>query len=238
MTSYNKNDSKSIQKMFGSIAKQYDRTNAILSFQMHKYWNRRLIETALLKNTPRSYLDLCCGTGEIALNYLKRCSHPCETYLLDFCPEMLALAQERAKSLSCSHQISYLQADAQDIPLDRETIDCMTMAYGIRNIPHPDRCFNEIYRVLKLGGKMGILELTQPHHALLKAGHGIYLNTVIPLLGRLITSNREAYQYLCNSIKSFIHPEELEKMLRASGFRNITVQPMMGGIATILLAEK
>lgn len=239
MTSYNKNDPKSIQKMFGSIAKQYDRTNAILSLQMHKYWNQQLIELTLSKKAPRVYLDLCCGTGEISLNYLKNCSSRCDAYLLDFCPEMLAYAQERAEKLnSHNNKISYLQADAQEIPLTKESVDCITMAYGIRNILNPNKCFAEIYRVLKDGGNVGILELTQPKNSILKAGHTLYLNTVIPLMGKLITSNHDAYQYLCNSIKSFVQPQDLEKMLKAAGFKNTLVKPIMGGIATILIAQK
>lgn len=239
MSLYNKNDPNSIQKMFGSIATQYDRTNAILSLQMHKYWNRQLIRTTLEKKAPHTYLDLCCGTGEISLGYLKNCSSPCHAYLLDFCPEMLSCARKRAITLNTSqHKITYVQADAQDIPLSKETIDCITMAYGIRNIPQPNKCFIEIYRLLKNGGKVGILELTQPANPILKAGHRLYLNTVIPLMGKLITSNRDAYQYLCNSIQSFVQPKELKEMLAGIGFKNIIVKPLMGGIATIIVAEK
>lgn len=237
MTSYNKNDPASIQKMFGSIAKQYDRTNAILSLQMHKYWNRQLINMTLTNN-PRHYLDLCSGTGEISLNYLKNCSSPCEAYLLDFCSEMLFFAQERAKKLDLHHKISYLHADAQEIPLSNESMDCMTMAYGIRNIPDTNKCFSEIYRVLKKDGKVGILELTQPRNPILKAGHSLYLKTFIPLMGKWVTSNQDAYQYLCNSIKSFVQPQDLEKMLKTTGFKKTQIKPLMGGIATILLAQK
>jgi demethylmenaquinone methyltransferase / 2-methoxy-6-polyprenyl-1,4-benzoquinol methylase len=239
MTTYNKHDPKSIQKMFGSIAKQYDRTNAILSLQMHRYWNRQLILMTLSKKAPKTYLDLCCGTGEISLNYLKNCSTPCEAYLLDFCPEMLIYAQERANKLHPrGNKISYLQADAQEIPLLNESIDCATMAYGIRNIADPQKCFREVFRVLRSEGKIGILELTQPQNPLLKIGHSLYLNTVVPLMGKMITSNREAYQYLCNSIKAFVRPLELEKMLKEAGFKKTQIKPIQGGIATILLAEK
>ena len=235
---YNKHDPHSIQKMFGSIAKQYDRTNAILSLQMHRYWNRCLIEMTLEKK-PATYVDLCCGTGEISLSYLKNSTISCEAYLLDFCPEMLSCAKERAKALPAAHhQITYLQADAQEIPLTDESIECATMAYGIRNISNPMKCFNEIYRILNKGGKVGILELTQPKNRFLKAGHTLYLHTVIPLMGKWVASNRDAYQYLCNSIESFVHPQELEKMLKQVGFKNTVVKPFMGGIATILVAEK
>lgn len=225
--------------MFGSIAKQYDRTNAILSLQMHNYWNKQLIKMALSNRNPLTYLDLCCGTGEISLKYLQNNSSTCEAYLLDFCAEMLSYAKERAtKKNPYNHNITYLHADAQDIPLIKDSIECVTMAYGIRNILDPEKCFNEIYRVLKSQGTLGILELTQPNHPVLKVGHTLYLNTFVPLIGKLVTANRDAYQYLCNSIKSFIHPPELEKMLKRTGFKNVQIKPLMGGIATLFITEK
>lgn len=239
MTQYNKQDPTSIQKMFGSIAKQYDRTNAILSFKLHKKWNSELISQMTGKHTPRTYLDLCCGTGEIAINYLKKCQTACDAYLLDFCPEMLAYAKERAAVLkSHNHRITYLQADAQSIPLTKESIDCATVAYGIRNIPNTEKCFKEIYRVLKDGGRVGILELTQPKNPFLKIAHKLYLRLLMPIIGRVATSNKEAYQYLCNSIQAFSKPEELEQSLLKIGFKNTRILPLMGGIATLLLAEK
>lgn len=238
MSSYNKNNPESIKNMFGSIAKQYDRTNAIMSFQLHRYWNSQLITKTLYSKQPQSYLDLCCGTGEISLNYLKKTKNNCEAYLLDFCPEMLYHAKLRAEKLTLPHAISYLQADAQAIPLADATMDCATMAYGIRNIPNPYLSFQEIYRVLKPEGRVGVLELTQPSHAVLRKGHAFYLEKILPLIGRMVTSNQQAYEYLCNSIKSFVKPEDLEKMLLNIGFKNTQVSPLMGGIATIITAEK
>lgn len=236
---YNKHNPESIKKMFGSIAKNYDHTNALLSFQMHRYWNRSLIEMTLTEKKPITYVDLCCGTGEISLNYLKNATTACEAYLLDFCPEMLDCAKQRAKKLpALHHQITYLHADAQSIPLASNLIECVTMAYGIRNISDPIQCFTEIYRILLKNGKLGILELTQPKNTVLKIGHTLYLNTVIPLLGKWATSNGEAYQYLCNSIKTFVQPQDLKLMLAQVGFKNIEIKPIFGGVATILLAEK
>lgn len=236
---YDKNNPKSIQQMFGSIAQQYDKMNALLSLQMHRYWNKNLIRHTLLKQNPQSYLDLCCGTGEISLNYLQNRPTSCHAYLLDFCPEMLMFAKERAKHLKSNpHHLTYLEADAQAIPLTDATIECATMAYGIRNIPNTQLSFNEIYRVLKSGGTLGILELTQPNHFILRWGHGLYLKTVLPLMGKLVAANEDAYKYLCNSIKSFVKPEELDLMLAQAGFKHRRTIPLMGGIATLLIAKK
>lgn len=236
---YKKEDPATIQNMFGTIAKQYDRTNAVLSFQMHHLWNRELNRKVIGTSYPVNILDLCCGTGEIGLNYLKNRTGSCEAFMLDFCAEMLECAKEKAKTLHLSrHLIHYLQADAQEIPLPNSSIDCATMAYGIRNIKDPLKSAREVHRVLKEGGTFGILELTQPSNRVVRFGHSMYLQYALPVLGRFLTSNREAYSYLCNSIHTFIPPEKLVEVLESAGFRDIQRQPLTAGIATIITGKK
>lgn len=237
---YDKNDPNSIQALFTNIAQSYDKTNAILSFQMHHRWNRLLVERAVSPHHPQCYLDLCSGTGEIAFTYLKQAQHPCTAFLLDFSEGMLKCAQKKAEKLSLSfnHSLNFIQADAQSIPLDQGTVDCASMAYGIRNIKDPGASMAEVLRVLKPGGIWGILELTQPSHPLLKIGHSLYLRTLVPLLGYCFSANQEAYQYLCNSIHSFIKPQKLKQQLMETGFGEVEILPLSGGISTILIAKK
>ena len=222
--------------MFGSIAANYDRTNAILSFQMHRYWNRQLVKSISEKH-PTTLLDLCCGTGEIAFRFLNNTSRNCKAYLLDFCPEMLACAKTREQGFE-HHDIDYIEGDAQAIPLPDESVDAITIAYGIRNVKEPRRCFADAHRVLRHGGRIAILELTRPKNRFLRLGHGLYLKIMLPLLGKLSTSNQEAYEYLCNSIDTFIDPADLEMELRDCGFPRVRRIPLQGGIATIILADK
>lgn len=240
MPAYNKNDPETIQSMFTSIAKSYDRTNAILSFQLHRWWNYKLVRSVIVPAKPDTLLDLCCGTGEIAFSYLKRTSKPCHAFLLDFSEGMLECAKEKAtkRPFSPNKEINYIQADAQSIPLSNNSIACATIAYGIRNIKNPQECFNETFRVLRPGGTFGILELTQPANSILNFGHRIYLNSMVPLLGRCFSANEAAYQYLCNSIQSFIRPADLRLLLEKSGFEQVTFLPLSGGVATILIAKK
>lgn len=233
---YNKEAPSSIQKMFGTIAKQYDRTNAILSFNLHQQWNRKL--ASFVKN-PKKYLDLCAGTGEIAFTVLRKHKKPVEVYLLDFCQEMLD--QARLKELDnpfILHKIHYIQADAQKIPLASDSIDCVTIAYGIRNVQDPALCIKEAYRVLRPGGTFAILELTQPNNPILRLGHRIYLKTFMPLIGKMAASNKDAYRYLCQSIHSFVSSDRLEKILKEQGFKETTQLPLTGGIATIISGRK
>lgn len=239
MMTYDKNDPASIQAMFNSIAKQYDRTNAILSFRMYKQWNRTLINKAIIPSNPEVLLDLCCGTGAIAFEYLKKIQDPLKVYMLDFSEGMLECAKLQAKKHKINyHNIHYLQADAQKIPLLGNSVNCATIAYGIRNVKDPDLCFKDVYRVLKPEGTFGILELTKPCNPVLQFGHSIYLKYMLPLLGKVATSNKNAYEYLCNSIHTFIPPEKLVERMENAGFRQIKQYPLLGGVATVLVGSK
>lgn len=239
MMAYNKNDPETIQRMFGSIANQYDRTNAVLSFQMHRYWNEQLVKKVIKSSDSEILLDLCCGTGEIAFSYLKSSKLSREAYLVDFCDEMLNCAKSKAYKLPLSHhKIHYIQADVQKLPLADLSADCATIAYGIRNVKNPAKCISEVYRILKPGSNFGILELTKPKNRILRMGHSFYLKTILPILGKALTSNQQAYQYLCNSIHTFIEPKDLQFLLLQAGFKEVEINPMCGGIATIISAKK
>jgi demethylmenaquinone methyltransferase/2-methoxy-6-polyprenyl-1,4-benzoquinol methylase len=236
---YDKQDPRTIQAMFGSIARGYDRANAILSFQMHKRWNAVLVSKVTSPHRPETLLDLCSGTGDIAYEYLKNETPPRQAYLLDFCPEMLECAKQKVHKYGLQrHSIHFVQGDAQDLPFPASNFNCATMAYGIRNIKDPLKSLQEVYRVLQPGGVLGILELTQPQNPVIRAGHKLYLKTLLPLLGRLVAKNQEAYRYLCHSIQAFVPPEQLEKLLKEAGFKEVRRTPLTFGIATILVATK
>jgi demethylmenaquinone methyltransferase/2-methoxy-6-polyprenyl-1,4-benzoquinol methylase len=237
---YQKDSPTTIQSMFDSIAKRYDLTNAVLSFSLHKRWNRALIQHIQKHAKPHTYLDLCAGTGEIAFNFLKKATQPCHAYLIDFSPKMLECAKEKAQlqKIPALHQLSFLEADVQMLPLADGIADCATMAYGIRNVKDPAKCMQEVHRVLKPGGTFGILELTRPKYQAMRLAHRLYLNTLIPLLGRWLTDNQEAYAYLCQSIQTFYTPQALSDSLGASGFVNLQCHSLWGGIATIILGQK
>lgn len=237
---YRKDSPATIQSMFNSIAKRYDITNAVLSFSLHKYWNRSLIRHVRQTSSSHVLLDLCSGTGDIALEYLRTTTVPCKACLIDFSSKMLEQAKRKAadSSLPSSHQISYIEADVQHLPLADQIANCATMAYGIRNVQDPALCIREVARVLKPGGCFGILELTRPHYKFLRWGHQFYLSTLLPFLGKWLTNNEQAYEYLYKSIQSFTSPEELEKLLAANGFCYTQTHSLAGGIATIIVGYK
>lgn len=241
MASYDKKNPDTIQTMFDSIANKYDFTNGVLSLQLHRYWNQKLISSLINTEEEGTALaDLCCGTGDIAFRWLKKAKTPQNAKLIDFSKEMLECAKTKAPKLNASpiHTIKYIAADVHDIPLEDKTIDYATMAYGIRNVYSPEKCFQEVYRILKNEGKFGILELTRPSNSLLKFAHKTYLQRFLPIIGKMFTSNKEAYRYLSQSIDSFIQPAELQKMLMDIGFKNVKIKPLSWGVATIIIAEK
>lgn len=234
-------DPTTIQSMFNSIARRYDRNNAILSFSLHKRWNRTLVQHVLNRaSSPHVLMDLCSGTGDIAFEYLRTTSSPCHAYLIDFSAEMLAYAKLKEAQLSfgSDHQLAYIEANVQSIPLPDGHADCATMAYGIRNVQNPSLCIRDVYRVLKPGGSFGILELTRPTSPLLRMGHQLYLHTVLPLLGKWLSDNQQAYHYLCQSIETFIEPKKIEDLFNQHGFIHTDCLPLTGGIATLIIGNK
>lgn len=239
MAIYNKNDPTTIQDMFNSIAERYDTTNAVMSFKLHKRWNRRLIKEIQRSNDcSHHFLDLCCGTGAISEDYLSQTHFPCQATLVDFSCNMLKCAEIKLAEATKKHTITFVEADVQNIPLESSSVDSAAMAYGIRNVKDPSKCLKEVYRILKPGGCIGILELTNPKNKILRLGHLFYLRCILPIIGKIVTSNHSAYKYLQDSIENFISPVELENIMNAAQFKSVKKIPLSGGIATILLGYK
>jgi len=243
-TAYRAQNPDSIRRLFSSIASRYDLGNALLSGSLHRRWNRCLVQRTVLPSPPREYLDLCSGTGDIArlaVQSLSKKDRPHRTmvYLMDFCLEMLQKAERKFCETSMDTvDLQFTVADAQDLPLADHSLDCITIAYGIRNVADPYLCLQECYRTLRPGGRLGILELTRPEHPFLKWGHGFYLRRFVPIVGRLLTANKEAYSYLQESIQHFIAPRTLAGMMRSAGFRTVKVESLTGGIASLFTAQK
>lgn len=250
---YNRQDPQSIRQMFKSIAKDYDRGNRLLSMNFHRLWNHALVRDVILPTQPKVLLDLCCGTGDITFTFLKKMQRvnfrhrlvggellpPCNIYMIDFCKEMLDYAKEKAENVpfeGCSMQ--FICGDAQCLPLPSCSVDCVAMAYGIRNVLDRKLAIAEAYRVLKPEGTLGILELTAPENPLLRQMHHIYLKNALPVLGGFVTSDEKAYQYLSQSIQDFIEPMELIKLVQGAGFKRCWKRSLTGGIATIFFGQK
>lgn len=239
VSKYSKQNPETIQKMFASIAANYDRGNAFLSFNLHRYWNRKLVEKVMESPFSGSLLDLCAGTGDIAAAFYKAAAkkmRPVQVTLLDFCQELLDIAKQKLNFLSPDPFFIY--GDAQKLPFEANSFGCATVAYGIRNVAKPKLCIEEVFRVLQPGGTFGILELTRPSNPLIRPFHTLYLKAVVPIIGRLITTDKEAYNYLPESIFRFISPLLLQEYLKNAGFESISSTSLTLGTATIITARK
>ncbi len=229
---YQKSEPETIRHMFATIAPHYDLANALFSFGIHHRWNRKLIESV---GSSKQLLDLCAGTGEIAFGFLQK-NQNSRAILLDFCPEMLSIAESKGQTYRERFQI--LQADAQVIPLPDASVDAITIAYGIRNVQTPLYCFREAYRLLRPEGLFCILELTRPSNAIARWGHQWYTNSLLPLLGKLSAKNLAAYRYLAGSVQTFSSPETLMEQLASVGFKKIEKKSLTFGTATLIKACK
>ena len=217
--------------LFNAIAKQYDRNNTVLSLGLHKKWNRALINA--VSPAGGTLLDLCAGTGAIALTALKTPKPPASAILVDFSAEMLAIAKRSAPA-----NATCIEADVQHLPLEDTSVDAVTQAYGIRNVADPIQCAREVFRVLRPGGRWGILELTRPPNRLIAPFHGLYLRTLVPTLGRLLSSDKQAYSYLSSSIRHFVDPKTLAEQIETTGLRLASCQRLTLGTATLVVFEK
>jgi demethylmenaquinone methyltransferase / 2-methoxy-6-polyprenyl-1,4-benzoquinol methylase len=240
MTLYQKENPSSIQSLFDTIAPRYDVGNSLMSFHMHSLWNKRLARELLDRSRPKEMLDLCAGTGEIvwrALAYaLKQGMTVPHFHLIDFSSEMLQIAKSRSQQLQ--GQFLFTEANVEALPLGSSSFDAVSIAYGIRNVQHMDLCMKEVYRVLRPGGWLGIIELTRPKTHFMRYMHNIYLKTMVPMWGKWAIRNEDAYKYLCKSIQSFICPEKVLEILRGTGFTSTSSTQLCGGIATLFFAQK
>jgi demethylmenaquinone methyltransferase / 2-methoxy-6-polyprenyl-1,4-benzoquinol methylase len=238
---YYKDSPESIQKLFGSIAKRYDRANSLMSFHLHALWNKKLVRELVKKSTPSTLLDLCAGTGEITKRLydhsVKKKLKPPHIDLVDFSQEMLEVATTRCETLQ-GGSFAYHVQNAEELLFENNRFCAVSMAYGIRNVQNTEKCIKEVHRVLKKDGWFGIVELTRPENRLLRGLHKLYLHTALPVIGRCFCANKEAYSYLSSSIGHFISPYNIKTILEKSGFDSVQITPLQWGIATLILARK
>jgi demethylmenaquinone methyltransferase / 2-methoxy-6-polyprenyl-1,4-benzoquinol methylase len=225
-----------IASMFDAIAPRYDLLNHVLSAGMDRGWRERAIDAIELPEDAR-VLDLCTGTGDLALAAIARRSKA-SVVGVDFAAEMLRLALTKVRSASLHGRISLVRGDAARIPVGDSTCDAATIGFGIRNVAEPERALAEIVRVLKPGGRLAILEFGQPRIPGIRTLYAWYFRYMLPLVGRLISKHQSAYSYLPASVGTFPPPAEFAKMLAATGFSHVQAVPLTFGIVYLFMARK
>ena len=229
--------SERVKDIFSSIAKKYERFNAVSSFGAYKSWLAGMMRQAPIEPTD-DVLDIAGGTGDVTFT-VARAKHPRHIQCTDLVNEMLGVARAHyADGAAYGVPVDFEVVDAQNIPYADASYDALTMAYGIRNMPDRPRALSEMFRVLKPGGHLVCLEFSTPPNAVWRALYNFYLKHLIPFWGGLITGDKAGFVYLSKSIKAFPNQEGLAKMMREAGFVDVTWKNYTGGIAAVHVAKK
>ena len=222
-----------VEKMFDDISPQYDYLNRFLSFGIDIYWRKQFIKKLGLKN-DQTVLDVACGTGDIGLEILKK--YKIQLINIDLSKNMLNIAKEKAEKKNYTN-IQFIKGDAEALPLEDNSIDCLTISYGFRNIPNHEDALNEFYRVIKPGGMLGILEFSIPNSKLFGVLFKFYFHHVLPFIGGIFARS-DAYKYLPESVDFFPSREEIVKKVTHAGFKQPKFLDITFGVSTIFLGQK
>jgi demethylmenaquinone methyltransferase/2-methoxy-6-polyprenyl-1,4-benzoquinol methylase len=227
-----------IRRMFGSIAPSYDLLNHLLSLNIDHYWRWRT--TRIVPPTGTApILDLCTGTGDLALAYDRAAQGRVPIVGADFCHEMLVRAGDKTRKRRAAKRIRYLEADAQHLPFPDGHFQITTVAFGLRNITDTDRGLAEMVRVTCPGGKVAVLEFSQPRGWLFSRLYRFYFRHVLPRVGQAISRSKDsAYYYLPASVLEFPDGEALAERLRRHGLQEVRWYPLTFGIATLYVGTK
>jgi len=218
-----------VREMFGSIATRYDLANHVLSCGIDFYWRARAAAIVDAWH-PHTIADLATGTGDLALAIQKRLPYA-EVTGVDFLPKMLELAQRKGLR-------RVVLADAMKLPFDDASFDCVTIAFGLRNLENCSAALTEMWRVLKAKGHLLVLEFSLPTTPLLRAAYRFYLHRFLPLLGSFLTQKKSAYDYLGDSIENFPGGNTMCELMRGTGYISPNFEPLTGGIVTIYTGTK
>lgn len=226
------NNTVDVQSIFSSIAENYDKLNSILTFNIDKIWRRKAIRECDLKANAK-VLDLCCGTGQMINYACKKVGKNTEVIGLDFNQEMINVGYKRLNESIKGYRFKLIRGDVLELPFKDNSFHCVTIAFGLRNIKNKNKALSEMYRVLKPGGKLVCLELSNPNFPIIKELHLAYLTFILPTIGYIGTKDKNAYTYLRDSVKSFMPKDKLKLSFDDAGFINTGYISLTGGIASI-----
>jgi demethylmenaquinone methyltransferase/2-methoxy-6-polyprenyl-1,4-benzoquinol methylase len=227
-----------VRQMFSAISPRYDFLNHLLSLNVDHYWRWRTTRKVPLCRGG-SLLDLCTGTGDLAIAYLRQSGGGAAIVGADFCHEMLVLGERKLRGFSTRGAVRFIEADAQRLPFPDDYFQIVSVAFGLRNVTNTQRGLREMVRVTRPGGKVAILEFSLPRNRVLRAAYLAYFRYVLPVIGRILARRGgEAYNYLPASVLEFPDGEAMALLMSREGLKSPEWYPLTFGIASLYVGTK
>ncbi len=226
-----------VRRMFGEIAGRYDFLNHLLSLNIDKYWRARTVKVVPPQGSA-PILDLCTGTGDLAIAYLRATT---DTPIVgaDFCRPMLDIADRKGSLQDGAGRLTFVEADAQHLPFPDDHFQIACVAFGLRNVTDTDRGLREMTRVCQPGGRVAVLEFSKPRWQPFRSIYGWYFRHVLPKIGQWFARNKsDAYHYLPASVGEFPDGEALAERMRAAGLSDVRFHSLTLGVATLYVGRK
>ncbi len=221
-----------VADVFHSVAAKYDIMNDVMSFGIHRLWKRFTIDASNVR-PGNKILDLAGGTGDLTRKFSQAVGPTGKVVLADINDSMIKVGREKLHNLGVVGNVEYVQANAQALPFAENTFDLVTIAFGLRNVTDKDEALRSIFRVLKPGGRLLVLEFSKPEQEWLNKAYDFYSFKILPEMGQMIAGDKESYQYLSESIRMHPNQETLKLMMENAGFDQVTYTNMTGGIVAL-----
>ena len=221
-----------VAEVFHSVAAKYDIMNDLMSGGVHRLWKRFTIESSAAR-PGHKILDIAGGTGDLTAKFSKIVGNEGEVVLADINSSMLKVGRDKLLNHGIAGNVRYVQADAQYLPFPDNYFNCITIAFGLRNVTDKDKALESMHRILKPGGRLLVLEFSKPKNAVLEKAYDNYSFKVLPLMGKLVANDPDSYRYLAESIRMHPDQETLKSMALNAGFHSCQYHNMTGGIVAL-----